>query len=74
MGASFGAATAFFATMSPGLVIQAAKYIIIGALLSGTAVATPILVIGSSGIFVAATVYHSFELGKRSGKKALGMK
>lgn len=70
--AGLGAATAFTTALAPEVAIQALKYVIIGGLFGGAAVATPVFVVGSAGVFVAASVYHSFETTKRLAKVGLG--
>lgn len=45
-------------------------YIAVGGLVSGAATATPIVLVGSTGVFVAAGVYHSFIAAKRGVSRA----
>jgi len=61
-----GVATAFGVSMAPQLFLKACGYIIVGGFLGASAVATPVLVIGTSGVFVAAGVYHSYQVAKRA--------
>jgi len=64
--------TVFASAFAPEIALSTLKYIIIGGLFGGAAVATPVFVIGTGGVFVAAAVYHSFETTKRLGKLAAG--
>eukprot|EP01098_Paradermamoeba_levis_P017335 TRINITY_DN993_c0_g4_i2.p1 TRINITY_DN993_c0_g4~~TRINITY_DN993_c0_g4_i2.p1 ORF type:complete len:299 (-),score=109.12 TRINITY_DN993_c0_g4_i2:167-1063(-) len=59
------AATATAAVVSPNVLLSAVKYIVIGGLSGGAATATPVFVIGSTGVFVSATLFHAFHLSKR---------
>jgi len=73
-GAAGGAAvlTGFTTAFAPEIALTALKYIVIGGLFGGAAVATPVFVVGTAGVFVASAVYHSFETTKRLGKIAVG--
>eukprot|EP01128_Nolandella_sp_AFSM9_P008105 TRINITY_DN4673_c0_g1_i1.p1 TRINITY_DN4673_c0_g1~~TRINITY_DN4673_c0_g1_i1.p1 ORF type:complete len:300 (+),score=58.37 TRINITY_DN4673_c0_g1_i1:83-901(+) len=63
-------AAAFTTYLSPQLVLRAVAYVAIGGLASGAATATPILVIGSTGVFVASGVYHAYVATKRGISRA----
>jgi len=58
------AATTLFSTISP-LVLNAVKYIVIGGMASGTALAAPYFVVSTSAIFVASSFYHTFQIARR---------
>jgi len=65
-----GAASAVATALAPDVALTALKYIVIGGVFGGAAVATPVFIVGSAGVFVAAAVYHSFETTKRLAKAA----
>lgn len=69
-GAAIAAALAV--TMAPKLILTGMGCIIIGGVIGGVTVATPVFVVGTGGVFVSATVYHSFILAKRGAQKGLG--
>lgn len=49
----------------PQIIVAAIEYIILGGVIGGTALAVPVLVVGTGGVFVSATVYHAFIAAKR---------
>jgi len=61
-----GLAAGYAAFASPQLILTALQYVVIGGVFGGAAVAAPILVLGTSGIFVTASLYHSYQLSKRA--------
>ena len=61
------------ATLAPKMLLTGLGCIVLGGVTVGTAMATPIFVVGTTGVFVSAAVYHTFQLGKRSVKRAVGM-
>jgi len=70
--AGLGTATAFAAAFAPEMALTALKYIVIGGIFGGAAVATPVFVVGTAGVFVATSVYHSYITTKRLAQVALG--
>jgi len=66
-----GLAAGYAAFVSPQLILRALQYVIIGGAFGGAAVAAPILVIGTSGIFVTATLYHAYQASKRAVQAAV---
>jgi len=72
-GLVFGtcAASSYAMYLFPQLFFKAASYIALGTLAAGSVAAAPILVVGTSGIFIAATTYHSFQAFRRLGSLAI---
>jgi len=66
-----GLAAGYAAFVSPELILKALQYVVIGGLFGGASVAAPILVIGTSGIFVTASLYHAYVAAKRSLQSAV---
>jgi hypothetical protein len=66
-----GLAAGYAAFVSPQLILRALQYVVIGGAFGGAAVAAPILVIGSTGIFVTASLYHAYQLSKRAIQTAI---
>ena len=71
LGAAIAATIA--ATMSPKLFLTGLGFIVLGGVSVATAVATPVFVVGTTGVFVSAAVYHAFLLTKKSVKRGLGL-
>jgi hypothetical protein len=67
-----GVTTAFAVSLQPMMLMTAVKYIILGGVVGGTAVATPVFVVGTTGVFVSAAVYHAWIAAKRSVVRAVG--
>jgi len=65
VAAGLSALTSFLAWLSPQFFIRVVEYVVIGGVVGATAVATPVFVIGTTGVFVSASIYHSFILTKR---------
>lgn len=72
LAAGMGLAVGYAAFVSPPLILKALQYVVIGGVFGGAAVATPIFVIGSTGIFVTASMYHAFQASKRVVQSAVG--
>eukprot|EP01130_Rhizamoeba_saxonica_P006679 TRINITY_DN2662_c0_g1_i1.p1 TRINITY_DN2662_c0_g1~~TRINITY_DN2662_c0_g1_i1.p1 ORF type:complete len:248 (+),score=57.24 TRINITY_DN2662_c0_g1_i1:48-791(+) len=70
--AGVGLATTYAVSLSPEIFVKAVQYVVIGGVVGGTAMATPVFVVGTSGVFVASSVYHTYILTKRLGQKATG--
>jgi len=66
-----GVTTAFAVSIQPMMLVTAVKYIILGGVIGGSAVATPVFVVGTTGVFVSAAVYHSWIAAKRSVVRAV---
>lgn len=56
---------AYAVSIQPAIMLTAVKYIILGGVIGGTAVATPVFVVGTTGVFVSAAVYHAWIAAKR---------
>jgi len=65
-----GLAAGFAAYASPQLLLTALEYVVIGGVFGGATVAAPVIIIGSTGIFATASIYHTYQLAKRSIQKA----
>lgn len=65
-----GVTTAFAVSIQPTMLVTAVKYIILGGVIGGSAVATPVFVVGTTGVFVSAAVYHSWIAAKRGVMRA----
>lgn len=63
--------TALGAYLSPQMFLTAVGYVAFGGVIGGTAMAAPVFIVGSTGVFAAAGVYHSYTAAKRLvvGKK-----
>jgi hypothetical protein len=66
-----GVTTAFAVSIQPTMLVTAVKYIILGGVVGGTAVATPVFVVGTTGVFVSAAVYHAWIVAKRGVVRAV---
>eukprot|EP01125_Pyxidicula_operculata_P002485 TRINITY_DN12347_c0_g1_i1.p1 TRINITY_DN12347_c0_g1~~TRINITY_DN12347_c0_g1_i1.p1 ORF type:complete len:279 (-),score=22.84 TRINITY_DN12347_c0_g1_i1:66-797(-) len=64
-------ATALGTYLAPRLAFRAVQYIIVGGLLGGGAMAAPVFVVGTTGVFVTSTIYHAYILARRAGSRAL---
>jgi len=71
VGVSAGIAATVACTMAPGIILTGIKYVMIGGIIGGAGMATPILVIGTTGVFVGAGLFHLWQLSKRSVKRGV---
>eukprot|EP01087_Luapelamoeba_hula_P015933 TRINITY_DN4833_c0_g1_i2.p1 TRINITY_DN4833_c0_g1~~TRINITY_DN4833_c0_g1_i2.p1 ORF type:complete len:414 (+),score=85.80 TRINITY_DN4833_c0_g1_i2:212-1453(+) len=60
-----GIAAGFMTTLQPQLAGMAVGYVVLGGVVTGTAMAAPVLVLGTTGVFVSAAAYHSYIAAKR---------
>jgi len=63
-----GFAATFAAYNAPQLILKSLSFVVIGGVVGGAATAAPILIIGSSGVFVSAAVYHLYQVAKRGAQ------
>jgi len=66
-----GVAATYAVAMQPTVMLTAVKYIILGGVVGGSAVATPVFVVGTTGVFVSAAVFHAWVAAKRSAIRAI---
>lgn len=71
VASGLGLAAALTSFLQPTVVLTAVEYLILGGVVGGAAVATPVFVVGTGGVFVSAAVYHSFEAAKRGAVRAV---
>lgn len=57
--------------LQPGVIVTAIEYVVLGGVVFGTSVALPVFVVGTGGVFVAASVYHAYVAAKRGATRAL---
>jgi len=65
VAAGLSALTTMVAWFSPHLFLRVVGYVVVGGAVGAATVATPVFVIGTTGVFVSASIYHSFILAKR---------
>ncbi len=63
---TIGLAATVVAFLQPTFLVGAISYVILGGVIGGAAVATPVFVVGTTGVFVSAAVYHSWIAVKRA--------
>eukprot|EP01099_Mayorella_cantabrigiensis_P005447 TRINITY_DN4379_c0_g1_i1.p1 TRINITY_DN4379_c0_g1~~TRINITY_DN4379_c0_g1_i1.p1 ORF type:complete len:325 (+),score=85.16 TRINITY_DN4379_c0_g1_i1:28-1002(+) len=61
--------SALGAYWAPQLVFRALGYVVLSGVVSGTVVATPVLIVGTSGVFVSASVFHTYHKLKKMMSK-----
>jgi len=71
VGVTAGIAATVACTMAPGIILTGIKYVMIGGIIGGAGMATPILILGTTGVFVGAGLYHLWQLSKRSVKRGV---
>jgi len=65
VAAGLSALTTMVAWLSPQLFLRVIGYVVVGGVVGAATVATPVFVIGTTGVFVSASIYHSYILAKR---------